>query len=247
MLIRHPSTLAVSALTIGLLSLTPSSSALVPDNSEGAYSGGFQIASDRVIPDSRYIARFRVLGAEITSNGNYDLPVTARLKVGNTNFEPFGALASPVAGNVNDHHFPKDHILDSHYSAGTAFTIEAKSWQRSNTYTNGTLASDWKELITVSSSVQSANMIVLRNGDAVPSIPAFQNQAGIGQIIRDHVNVATGKVVIADDEAIFLYELGTTNLSSPAADFQDFVILVTLADDKVHFEGPRVPPSLQFD
>jgi hypothetical protein len=245
--IRHLPTLAVSTLALGILALTPSSSALVPDNSDGTYSGGFQIASRRVIPDSRYIARFRVLGAEITSNGNYDLPVTARIKVGNTTLEPFGALASPVAGNVNDHQFPKDHILGSHYSSGTAFTIEAKSWKRSSSYTNGSLASDWVELITVSSSVSSANMIVLRNGDSVPNIPAFQNQAGIGEIIRDHVNVTTGKVVIADDEAIFLYELGTTNLTSSAADFQDFVILVTLADDKVHFEGPRVPPSLQFD
>jgi len=244
---RHSVLFAVPALAVGLLALIPSSSALLPDNPDGAYTGGFQIASDRVIPNSRYIARFRVLGAEITSSGHYDLPVTARLKVGNTAIEPFGALSSPVAGNVNDHHFPKDHILDSHYSSGTAFTIEAKSWQRSSSYTNGTLASDWKELITVSSSVQSANMIVLRNGDAVPTIPAFQNQAGISQIIKEYVNVATGKVVIADDEAIFLYELGTTNLSSEAADFQDFVILVTLADEKVHFEGPRVPPSLQFD
>ena len=244
---RHSVLFAIPALAVGLIALIPSSSALLPDNPDGAYTGGFQIASDRVIPNARYIARFRVLGAEITSNGNYDMPVTARLKVGNSTIEPFGALSSPVGGNVNDHQFPKDHVLDSHYSSGTAFTIEARSWKRSNSYTNGTMASEWEEYHSVSSSVHSANMIVLRNGDPVPSIPAFQNQAGISDIIRDHVNVVTGKVVIADDEAIFLYELGTTNLDSAAADFQDFVILVTLADEKVHFEGPRVPPSLQFD
>jgi fibro-slime domain-containing protein len=44
--------------------------------------------------------------------------------------------------------------------------------------------------------------------------------------------------MLKDNEAIYLFELGTTNLSSPAADFQDLVIVVTLATDPVYFYSP---------
>jgi hypothetical protein len=217
------------------------------DTAAGAYKGDFAIAGDAVVPDTAYIARFRLLGAEISSNGNYDIPVTISIKIGDKTMEPFGPFNSPVSGSVNDHEFPKDLILEDHYAAGTPFTIEAKSWVHSSTYDDGEQNSDWMELINIDSDSTSANLIVLRNGDPVPQIEPFLNQAQIGSLVKEHVNSATGLISIKDDEAIFLFELGTTNLSSPAADFQDLVVLVTLADDKAHFEGPRVLPGALYD
>ena len=97
--------------------------------------------------------------------------------------------------------------------------------------------------MTVRSGDNSQQVKVLRNGSPVPSIPAFQDQTNLAVFVAPYVNVATQKIVLQDNQAIYLYELGTSNLSSPAADFQDLVIMVTLATDPVYFFTPGAQSS----
>ena len=79
------------------------------------------------------------------------------------------------------------------------------------------------------SNAGSPQVMVLRDGDAVPQIPGFLDQVSIEQFVGPYIDTAANRIVRADNQTIFLFELGVTDLKSPAADFQDLVVLVTLA------------------
>ncbi len=126
-------------------------------------------------------------------------------------------------------------------SAGFAATwVNAASWTRNiSIYLEYTAATPtYSQHLTARSGDNSPYVKVLKDGDSVPNIPAFQNQTNLAAYVQPFVNVATQKIEIQDNQAIYLFELGTTNLSSPAADFQDLVIMITLATDPVYFFSP---------
>ena len=56
----------------------------------------------------------------------------------------------------------------------------------------------------------------------------FKEQSNIAAFVRNFV--VDGHVVLGENEAIYLFELGTTNMSSDAADFQDLVVVVELGE-----------------
>jgi hypothetical protein len=55
----------------------------------------FEISEGRVVPTEEFAAKVSVLGAAITSGG-VDMPVTVRVNVGDSVFEPFGDFDNPV-------------------------------------------------------------------------------------------------------------------------------------------------------
>ena len=174
----------------------------------------FDIAGKSVVPQGAFISSFKVLGAAIQSDG-HDLKVTTQLKVGNDTFEPWGDYNLAVTGNVNDN---TTHLwnLPATYPAGTPVSISGKSWN----------LGDSTPLHEVKSSTNSIFVKVLRNGDDVPLIPGMATQPAVEEFIKDYAK--DGKIVLEDNEAIFLFELGTTDLGSTAADFQDLVILMEI-------------------
>ena len=189
----------------------------------------FEIINDTVVPNGTFISSFKVLGAAITNGPTgYDLMVTTRLKVGNNTFDPWGDYNLAVTGNVND---KTTHSWNptSTYPAGTPVTIGGKSWARDADYDNdGDFDEDgeWTQHMEVSSTGDSKYLIVLRNGDAVPTIKGFSNQDSIADFVEAYVK--DDKILLEDNEAIFLFELGVTDLTNDAADFQDLVILMTI-------------------
>ena len=60
-------------------------------------------------------------------------------------------------------------------------------------------------------------------------IKPFEDQATIGSFLSKYINSDTGKVTIGQNQIIYLYELWTTNFDDSTADFQDLVVMVTLA------------------
>lgn len=48
---------------------------------------------------------------------------------------------------------------------------------------------------------------------------------------------------LIEDQVIYLFELGTTNLNSSAADFQDLVVVVTLGENP----GDAMFGDIEFD
>jgi hypothetical protein len=82
--------------------------------------------------------------------------------------------------------------------------------------------------MTVDSNSNSPNVKVLRDGDAVPSIQGAAGQASVADVLKPYINAQTGRITLAANQAIFLFELYTTNLASKYADFQDLVVVVTM-------------------
>jgi hypothetical protein len=74
------------------------------------------------------------------------------------------------------------------------------------------------------SNEQTGFVEVLRNGDPVPSLPAFANQTSVATYLRPYVT--NGRIAIGQYDAIFLAELGTDSKSSSSFDLNDVVALM---------------------
>ena len=187
----------------------------------------FDITDGEIIPTDEYMADLKMLGAAITWGGSYDMPVTVKATIGSETFEPWGAYDLPVDGNVNIH-TTLDYELPDVYDADTPISILGRSWKKTDSSYDGSSNSHWEQELEFDSASGTPNVLVLRDGDAVPAIEPFQNQTSIVSFLQGYVDDATDTVVLNDNQAILLYELGTTDLSSSSADFQDLVVLVTL-------------------
>jgi hypothetical protein len=76
--------------------------------------------------------------------------------------------------------------------------------------------------------VSKPNIVMLRDGDAVPTTtPAFQ-QGLISSFLKPYINTSTKKIKIGPRDLILLYELGQTDPRASGFDLQDLVVLVTL-------------------
>jgi len=77
-------------------------------------------------------------------------------------------------------------------------------------------------------------VFVLLDGDTPPEFAPFDGQPEITSFCQSVIDASTGKVTIEPHQAVVLFELGTTNMNSPAADFQDLVLLVDFAAIPAH-------------
>ena len=167
-----------------------------------------------------------IIGAQITYGGQYDIPVTVKVKVGNQTLEPWGSFTLPVDSNVNDNNNPRTYNI-SNLSNGTAISITGQSWLKISSSYSGKKNSDWYVYLTRSSSADPTWVKVLRNGDPLPNVPVFMGQKSLGEMLGNYV---VNKTIVMDkNSAIYLFELGTTDINDAAADFQDLVVIVTLS------------------
>lgn len=185
----------------------------------------FDITDETVTVSQRFAARTGVAGAEIA-----DLPVTVRIRIGDEVFDPFGGYTSPTGGNINTGG-DFDFSLPDEYDGGTEVNIEATSWDKKRFWYSGDSDSHYESRMTVSTGEGSDYVKVLRNGDDLPDIDAYSGQAEISDLVADYIDTDTGKVKLADNQVIYLFELYTTNLSSQYADFQDLILVVDFAKD----------------
>ena len=186
----------------------------------GMPAPAFTISNGAVVPAEPVTASVTVVGSAIQS-GSTQVPVTLRVAAGSQTFEPFGAFGDPASGNVNDNRNPRNADLAATIAAGTPISVTGTSWLMQS----GRLAA----YITASSTPATAEVKVLRDGDPVPDIRPFENQASINSYLQPYLNADTGKVTLQAHQTIFLFELGTRSLNTTAADFQDLVVLVNLA------------------
>lgn len=73
----------------------------------------------------------------------------------------------------------------------------------------------------------------LMNGSTVPPWQGFGGQKPVSACVAPYVNTQTGKIQLANNQAIFLFELGVNTAQNPnstAIDFQDLVVLLTAKD-----------------
>jgi len=192
------------------------------------------IDADTITLDEEATAIYTVLGAAISYGGKYDMAVTTQFQItspdGNSAATPvFGDYGNAVDGNVNNGE-QQTYTPDSTYTAGTVIETEATSWKKRRSSLSGDSSSHWRVYMEVDDS-NTTNTKVLSNGDTVPNIDGYLDQGDVESFLDGYIN-EDGTVNLGENQVIILFELGTTNMSSSAADFQDLVILVTFVPAK---------------
>jgi hypothetical protein len=149
--------------------------------------------------------KFEVLGGAITCGaGGANIPVTTNLYLnGNSEPESWDTNQPLTMPNI---------------SQGTTIDVESIAKIKSNSC-NYSKTVDTKD-------VDSPQLSVLRDGDPVPDITPFDNQATIDDFLENYIE--DGKIKLANNQVIYLFELGTTNTDSSAFDLQDNVVLATI-------------------
>ncbi|MGK7884430.1 MAG: hypothetical protein AB4057_07365, partial [Crocosphaera sp.] len=168
-----------------------------------ARSSIFTITNKKLTTTTPSDIKFEVLGGEITCSAEgVNIPVETNLYI-NENKQTWNTNSALTLSNQ---------------AAGTSFDVESISGDGSICNGLG---------MTVSTTdTNTPQVVVLVNGDPVPDITPFANQNTIDFFLREYVE--DGKVKIAENQAIYLFELGTTNQESSAFDLQDNVVLATV-------------------
>lgn len=209
--------------------IQPASSAASPYSS-------FVISGASVTVDRPVAAKMTVVGAAI-SDGGVNCKVTTRARYGVNVVQPFGSYDAAIGGNVNDANNPRNKVLDAMLMPGQSLTIDGRSWRLTNT-SKPNLEMSWSQLMTVNSANGGVQVKALRNGDSVPNVAGFSGQVSVKAMLTPYLNAAKTKVVLAPNQVIYLFELGTTSTSSSAFDQQDLVVLAEFASDAAYFTTP---------
>lgn len=185
----------------------------------------FTIDGIETVPDVPFQLRTDVIGTAISYGGSYDMPVTARLHTGDLDSDPWGSFDSALSGNVN-----KDGTFfyepNEPLAAGTGVTLSGSSWKRDSG--DGTQESDWTRHMAQNSETGGSQLMVLRDGDPVPDISGYLDQGSVADFVDAFIDPVTNRITLDQNQSIYLFELGTTNSTSAAYDFQDLVVLVSL-------------------
>jgi hypothetical protein len=151
------------------------------------------------------------LGGEITCGaGGPKIPTTAKVALAggtskNTGWQtPSGSLSYDVASN-------------------TTLNIEGRAKGD-----NSSGSCKKHDLKYNSKDNQGTQVLTLVNGDVVPGFRPLPGQRSIDAFMQSYIDPTTGRVKLAANQAIFLYELGTTDSTSQAYDMQDMVVLATI-------------------
>ncbi len=164
-------------------------------------SSDFDIVEGAVVPGADYDAEVVLLGTAISDGHGSDIPVYIEFQVGDDTIVPW-------PGDVNDGENPRTTEFIGR-TAGEAISVKATG------------------LLSALSTEETEQVLVLRDGDEVPDIEGFEDQSNAEEFVRDYI--VDGKISLEENEAIFLFEIGTDNLNSNAADFQDAVVLVSMS------------------
>ncbi|MCP3906276.1 MAG: fibro-slime domain-containing protein [Planctomycetes bacterium] len=229
----------------------------------------FRVASGGLIPGEPFAAQASVLGVDVT--GGLGGPVTLQIHRDGVDLEPFGSFDYDVLGDgdLNDGSNPRHEVftLGSVYTPGTIIEMTAAQWiddddDSEDSFSNDSGSGDsvggddssdgsgssnsgidWDPYQTAHAGDGSPNVLVLENGDPVPDIPGFRNNGAMRPYVRPYVDASTGLVTLGQNQAIYFFEIGTSDLGDPDADFQDLVVLVTLASDPAYFGGGGSIPT----
>ena len=192
----------------------------------------FDIDGDDTVLNEDARLQITVLGAAISAGGSYDMPVTVKIKINGVNYTPFGPFNNAITGNVNtgnggatytwepDEVFP----MDSHIK------IRGRSWIKIDPSYSGSQNSHWEKYMTVNSNSDSQQLETLADGYDVPNVGGYLGQYSAEEFLEGYIDTAPepDEMDLDDNQSIYLYELGSTDLTSAAFDMQDLVVLLTM-------------------
>jgi Tfp pilus assembly protein FimT len=172
----------------------------------------------------------KIVCTELRISSGYDAPITARFKLGSGPFiEPWGDYTKPVDGNINKTgkaDFTSDTIV-----AVDSLDIWARSYYKKKSWYDGSQNTHFNMNQQVWTPHESILVSTLKNGDEVPNYEGAGGQPSVEECLTDYVNTnpSTGDktMSLAGNQIMYLFELWTSDVTSPSADFQDLVMLVT--------------------
>lgn len=151
--------------------------------------------------------RVRVLGASFQESVTKYLPVEVAW---GRNTSSWTSIFSGTQNNVK----PTTVVLDTTVKKNDRITFSGRGYR-----------SGWLPRYTTSAA--TANLVMLKNGDKVPTtVPAMQ-QGNIETFLRPYLLADRKTVSIGERDVIMLMELGQTNPNASGFDLQDLVVLVT--------------------
>jgi len=152
--------------------------------------------------------KFKVIGSSISCGaGGASIPVTTKLMINDDNDAAY------------EREIPVDGSTPLSLDAGTSNKIVIRG--------NATASWCFGGVNNTYNSDNTNQVFALRNGDPVPDFNAFDGQTTIKAHLVNYTDPVTNKISIANNEVIYLFELGGTNRSSVAFDSQDLVVLAT--------------------
>lgn len=220
-------------------------------------------SDDSVTSTTQFNATVELLGTELSGldTGNDRAlygPTTFRVVSGGTDYTPWpdgdpddGIASDAAEDDVND---PTEGEHQSYQltnvAPGTPITVRATSWScgwygdAEDTGEDITVGGDdydqWRctdvdsQRISLNSSGESSNLVVLQDGEEVPNFGAAgAEQRGLDEILGARID-DTGTLQLASNEFVFLYELSEEDADPDDADgsgdpdYNDAVVLVTI-------------------
>jgi hypothetical protein len=190
----------------------------------------FTVTGGTVVPTVAYQVTATVLGAQLSLHQGSDTgpllwwcPVTTNLKIGTQIVQPWGSIDT-AASDIQDFNYPKHYQIPNVYPASTPIVFNGKFWN--HPYANGAYNTKvWECFRQESSNVDTAQIKILHNGDAVPNINTTTTiQNSVVYYLQDYIE--GGKISLQPNQAIYLFE--TRLPGQGAQDFQDLVVLITL-------------------
>lgn len=199
-----------SSSSIAMSSSSASSAAPPPPESCEAR---FSVAENGTITAAGPLdVTFRALGSEITfGEGGPEIAVTVKRQ----NPVKTKKWIKVFGGNDID----GGEVETATYDSGQKVVLQIRGHYKKNAW----LSFDE----TYDSDDSEGHIVVLRDGDALPSYPVFDDQGNLADFLQDILD-AEGNVDIGQFDAVLLVELGTLN--SSAADFQDAVLLLEFGE-----------------
>lgn len=159
-------------------------------------------------PKKNLKMRVRVLGASFQETATKFLPVEVQWSKNNSSFS---RIFYGYQTGVN----PSTVVLNTTVKSGDTINFGGRGW-RDNA---------WLPLYRTSAATN--NLVMLKNGDRVPSTVPALNGNSIESFLKPYMDSTTKKVKIGDRDLILLMELGQTNTAASGFDLQDLVVLVT--------------------
>jgi hypothetical protein len=204
---------------IGSSTSSTSSVGLDPDD--------FDVDGDTIVPTVNYNFTATVIGTSLRIASGYLAPITVRFKKSSGPFEqPWGDFTKAVDGNINK--AGTFTYTSGTISALTELDVWVRSYSKTQSWYDGTQNNHFNQKMQVRTETETTLVHALVDGDDVPTYVGAGTQPSVEDFLVDYVDPVTGKIDLAPNQVIYLFELWTTNMSSPDADFQDLVLLVTL-------------------
>jgi hypothetical protein len=179
-------------------------------------SPAFQIGSGSngiVVASGTWDVRLSIVGAQITCGSAQnapDIPVTAKYS------SDGGASYTTLFGGATLNGNGGQSVDLGQVPSGSRIGVQGRA----------TLASCGNFDATYDSFSGSDHVLILKQGDPAPNKPAYAGQGSLASFMQPYVNTVTQTMVLDANQVILLYEF-SGDLSQPAADFQDLVVLFT--------------------